>query len=166
MKVTIEHNGKKVDVELTAEQVKELGLQEEKKTGWERDEEVYYYMSSYMQLGEEMDVKALIDNYRYSGGNYFSNKTLAEKMLKRVRLMLRMQRWADEHNEPLDWSDGDTVKYRINYNTVTYEFWVDHNTTVNSIGAVYFSSDVIAREAIREFGDEIIDCYVESEVTR
>ncbi len=167
MKVTIEYNGKKIDVELTAEQIKALGLQEKKKTGWERrDEEIYYYMNTYMQLGEEIDYKALIDNNRYSAGNYFTDKTLAVKMLKRVRLMLKMQRWADEHNEPLDWNDRCAFKYRITYNVTNEKLEITSNTFQKLIGAVYFSSYEIAEKAIDEFGDEIIECYVESEVTR
>ena len=166
MKVTIEHDGKKVEVELTAEQVKELGLQEEKKTGWERGDETYYFITTYMQLGEESDLKVELDNERYSVGNYFTDKTLAEKMLKRVRLMLKMQKWADEHNEPLDWNDNNMFKYRINYNTNHRELRVSYDIVSRLVGAVYFSSYDIAEKAIEEFGDEIIDCYAESEVTR
>jgi hypothetical protein len=168
MKVTIEHNGKKVDVELTAEQVKELGLQEEKKTGWERanSDKAYTYIDSCMQLTQEMDYETLGDSMRYQRGNYFTDSNLAVKMLKRVRLMLKMQRWADKHNEPLDWNDSDIVKYRITYNTEINELRVSHATISKVISAVYFSSYDIAEKAIEEFGDEIMDCYAESEVTR
>ena len=168
MKVTIEHDGKKVEVELTAEQVKELGLQEEKKTGWERAEsdKSYVYIDSYMQLTQTDDCKMIQDNTRYQRGNYFTDIDLAEKMLKRISLMLKMQRWADEHNEPLDWNDNNMFKYRINYNTNHRELRVSYDIVSRLVGAVYFSSYDIAEKAIEEFGDEIIDCYAESEVTR
>lgn len=168
MKVTIEHGGKKIDVELTAEQVKELGLQEEKKTGWERaeSEKSYAYINGYMQLAQTDDCKMVQDNIRYQHGNYFTNVNLAAKMLKRIRLMLKMQRWADEHNEPLDWNNSCVIKYRINYNVTIGKLEVTSSTFSRLIGAIYFSSYNIAEKAIEEFGDEIIDCYVESEVTR
>ena len=71
-----------------------------------------------------------------------------------------MQRWADEHNEPLD-----SRHYRISYDT-TNKLRVNYDTISKIIGAVYFSSCELAEKAIEEFGDEIIDCYAESEVTR
>lgn len=168
MKVTIEHDGKKVDVELTAEQVKELGLQEEKKTGWERVEYgkyYYYFGGSLRKACSDTDINASTDIDRYNNGSYFTDEKLAEKMLKRVRLMLKMQRWADEHNEPLDWNDKNG-KYCIIYDTTTYKFVVDYNTHVKIVGTIYFSSFDIAIKAIEEFGNEIIECYGESEVTR
>lgn len=169
MKVTIEYNGKKIDVELTAEQVKKLGLQEKKKTGWERAEynENYYYLDSSLDsVLSDTDLNTFEDIVRYNGGNYFTDEKLAEKMFKRVKLMLKMQRWADEHNEPLDWNDRCAIKYRIAYNVTSEKLEITSNTFQRLIGAVYFSSYEIAKKAIEEFGDEIIDCYVESEVTR
>ena len=170
MKVTIEHNGKKIDVKLTAEQIKELGLQEEKAMGWKRanygahSDRTYTYIDSCMQLTQTRDYETIADEWRYQHGNYFTDSNLAEKMLKRVRLMLKMQRWADEHNGPLDWNDSCAIKYRITYNIISEKLKITSNTFQRSIGAVYFSSCEIAEKAIEEFGDEIIECYVESEV--
>ena len=168
MKVTIEHGGKKIDVELTAEQVKELGLQEKKKTGWERanSDKAYAHIDGCMQLTQEMDYDTMGDNTRYQQGNYFTDSNLAVKMLKRVRLMLKMQRWADEHNGPLDWNDSCTCKHFIFYNVQLNKFEVSVNTIAMRPGTVYFSSNEIAEAAIKEFGDDLIDCYIESEVTR
>ena len=92
MKVTIEYNDKKIDVELTAEQVKELGLQEKKKTGWEKAEykKCYYYLNgSMVDYWADTDINTSADIDRYNGGNYFTDEKLAVKMLKRVRLMLK-----------------------------------------------------------------------------
>lgn len=175
MKVIIEYNNKKIDVELTAEQMKELGLQEEKKTGWERADfnkiygadsaKAYAYINSCVQLTQEMDYDTMADNMKYQQGNYFTDKNLAVKMCKRVRLMLKMQRWADEHNWLLDWNDGNK-KYYIYYDTEEKKIYCDYNTITIKPGVVYFSSPEIACAAIREFGDEMIDCYAESEVTK
>ena len=171
MKVTIEYGGKRVEVELTIEQIKELGLQEEKKTGWERAElgKAYAHIDSCMQLTQEIEDNLTRDYSRYQNGNYFTNADLAVKMLKRVRLMLKMQRWVDEHNEPLDWDNGNTLKYRISYNNALNELRVSSDSISNLIGVIYFSSYELAEQAIEEFGDEIIECYVdyvESEGTK
>ena len=122
MKVTIEYNDKKIDVELTAEQIKKLGLQEEKKTGWERAEydKVYYRLANSLnRTWSCTENNTSEDNDRYNNGNYFTDKNLAEKMNKCVRLMLRMQRWADEHNETLGWNNSYAIKYRIGYHIKT-----------------------------------------------
>ena len=170
MKVTIEYNDKKIDVELTAEQIKELGLQEEKKTGWERAEynETYYYINDGdMAIRRDTELATSTDIRRYDAGNYFTDTELAVKMCKRVKLMLKMQRWADEHNEPIDWNTIKSKRYyRIGYNIACNELRVYYDRISRLIGVIYFSSYEIAEKAIEEFGDEIIECYAESEVTR
>ncbi len=162
VKIIIE-NGKAIDAELAEEQAKELGLVENKKTGWERAEQnkIYYSLdtccgvAAYMEYMEGDGIFDLNNNH-YEVGNYFTDKSLAERMAKRISLMLRMQRWADENNtEPINWENGDQFKYFICYDHDRQVFRIDSNSIFQSISRVYFLSKGLAEEAIKVFGDEI-----------
>ena len=157
MKATITINNKTVNIEITAEQAKELGLVEDKKTGWERAKKSNMYYLIYPSLGikESKENDDAIEDSRYKVGNYFKDRTLAEKMAKCISLMLRMQRWADEHNEPIDWKNEGKSKYYIKYDHGSRGLYLVQSCTYQSAHEVYFSSDELAEEAIKIFGEEI-----------
>ena len=157
MKAEITYNGKTVDVELTSEQMKELGLQDSKKTGWEKVNinDRYYYISSCAEVRYETNQDDAVDRSHIKCGNYFSDKALAELMAKTIGLYLRMRRWADEHNT----NDCTEDKYEIGYTNGGY--W---NTFYLSAArfpfAIYFSSEEIAKQALEKFEPELNEVFV------
>ena len=76
MKVELKVNDKSVRVEMTEEQLKELGLIEEQRTGYERVEkgDVYYLNIINGETVAETECNGRIDEGRYDTGNYYSNK--------------------------------------------------------------------------------------------
>ncbi len=77
-------------------------------------------------------------------------------MAKRVSLMLRMQRWADEHNtEPINWEDSNQYKYTVYYNYLYKRFEHGRANLCRNIFSVYFTSKELAEQAIEAFGDKI-----------
>lgn len=157
VKVQITYNGKTVDVELTEEQMKELGLRNNK-TGWERVENgnIYNYINDFGEIRSVRAVNNGLEKECREYGNYFSDKSLAELMAKAIGLYLRMRRWADEHNT----SDCIECKYAIWYDSLN-DIW---NTTVNvdvrHPFEIYFDSEKIAKQAILEFQSELEKVFV------
>lgn len=162
MKVNLEYNGNKVELELTAEQIKQLGIEEKKKSGWERVANGYWYYRIEVSGGIIQDVEAShkADNELYTCGNYFADKNLAKKMSKRIGLMLRMQRWANEHNyEKINWRNTNQRKYYIYYNCNNQKLSIDYGYCL-VLGATFFCTEELAKQAIEIFGDEIIEAYI------
>lgn len=164
MKAIITVNGKSVEIELSTEQAESLGIKDDKKTGWERVcvRDGYFAVNSYTKISLITERNDSLDKKQYDSGNYFSDESLAEKMAKRISLMLRMQRWADGHNGEIDWSNKDQRKYFVYYNEVDSHLGiVDSHKTVNVFGCVWFSSRELAEQAIEIFGEEIKETYID-----
>lgn len=161
MKVQITANGNTIDAELTAEQAEKLGLTEKKKTGWERVKErnAYCLVDAFFDIVINEETNENIDDILFRSGNYFADRALAEKMSKRIGLMMRMQRWADEHNDGIDWRDSRQPKFYI-CGDCENELEVDCIFSLDIIGTVYFSTKKLAEQAIEIFGDEIIKAYI------
>jgi len=162
MKATITANGKSVDIELTDEQAKTLGIEEKKKTGWERVQpgNQYYFIAYDCSLKLDFENSDTTDEESYKSGNYFSDFHLGEKMAKRVSLMLRMQRWADEHNDKIDWTNMEQQKYHIYYDEEIHDFVIGEHTYVNTY-EIWFSSEELAEKALEIFGEEIKETYID-----
>jgi len=97
MKVELKANGKTVQVEITKEQAKILGLVEERsRTGYERVEksETYYVINteddSMINITEFNDQT---DERCYNTGNYYSDKTIAENNARADRLHRQLRQW-------------------------------------------------------------------------
>lgn len=157
MKAQITYNDKTVDVELTLEQMKGLGLQDSKKTGWGRVEEGahYYTIISYGAVDFVLDSNNVMDENRIQYGNYFSDKALATLMAKAVGLYLRMRRWADEHNT----NDCTRGNFEIEYSYGLGWDIIDCDGLYYPF-AIRFSSEEIAKQALEEFKPELEEIFV------
>ena len=80
MKVTINANGKTVQVEMTEEQLKELGvIKERSRTGYERvkkDETYYVIDTEYNSMSKITEFNDQEDEQCYNAGNYFNDKII------------------------------------------------------------------------------------------
>ena len=112
MKVELKANGKTVQVEMTEEQAKILGLVEERRrTGYERVEveETYYLVEADDEI-TNMKHNSQLDRDYYDVGNYYSNKTIAENNARADRLLRQLRRWQAQNDEVIskeDWEDHD-----------------------------------------------------------
>lgn len=141
-------------------------LEEEDKKPFEvelpEDGEVVYFIdlkngdvfSKYFNVYNMSDIK------HFENGLYFETREEAEQHLKEQRLIFKIKKWAEIHNEGWepDWSDEEERKYYIqckNMNTVK-ELNIDWYFTLSKIIKLpYFKTEEIAQECIDLFGEEI-----------
>ena len=108
-------------------------------------------------------VSSARDKDRYLRGFYFNTEEEAKQRLKEQRLLFKIKKWAEIHNEGWepDWSD-DEKKWYVYYNHVEERLNVTwgYNST-NFAKLPYFKTREIAQECIDIFGDEIKEvlCY-------
>ena len=160
MQVELKANGKTVQVEITEEQLKELGLIEERsRTGYERVKkgDVYYFNITRSETVAEEECDRRIDEGRYDTGNYYSDKTIAENNARADRLLRQLRRWQAANDRAIsakDWKDGTSCFYNIRYN-----YWLDmpyvNMDNYRGLNNVYFTSEEKAEEAIKIFRNEL-----------
>ena len=121
------------------------------------DIEDYYVLDGY---GKVYSLKGFSMNYircQYQRGLAFKTREQAEQFKKEQILLLKLHKWAEEHNGDWypDWNTGDD-KFSIYYFHNTESFSVCSDWNCNSFSELpYFKSEELAREFIDEFGDEI-----------
>lgn len=168
MKVELKANGKTVQVEITKEQAKILGLVEERsRTGYERVEksETYYVINteddSMIDITEFNDQT---DERCYNTGNYYSDKTIAENNARADRLLRQLRQWQAQNDEVIskeDWEDQDLKKYSIIYDYSSNVFYADRTWWMREPNNIYFKSKEKAEEAIEVFKDELLWYFTE-----
>ena len=164
MQVELKANGKTVQVEMTEEQLKELGLIEEQRTGYERVEKYsVYFFNSGGGTHEVIDNKDKIDKANYDSGNYYSDCEIAKNNIRADKLLRQLRQWQAANDRAISakaWKDGPFCFYNIRYN-----YWLD-TPYVNMDGDrglnnVYFTSEEKAKEAIKVFEDELLWYFTE-----
>ena len=105
------------------------------------------------------------DNRYFSQGNIFPTEQSAELEAKRRNLLTRFRAFRDECNgewEP-DWSNRDK-KWDINYDVEVKEFKAFWSFVTNSFSTFgYFKNEQDTQRAIKLFGDEIKELFVDCE---
>lgn len=103
------------------------------------------------------------DETRFRNGMLFESAEEAEKFLKERRLLFKIKKWAEIHNNGWtpDWKVDSCEKYVIYYNngsgTLKINTWMIND---NMIKLPYFETRAIAQACIKEFGDEIIEVLI------
>lgn len=166
MKVGLSFNGKNVEVELTQEQLKELGLiEEKKKTGYERVEtgNVYYtceFNGMIMSHVDNSPIDAIVYNHAY----YYSDETIADNNRRADELMRKIRRFAAENGgipSKEDWKDRSINKHYIRYDYKNGELRFDVMLTWRDAFQIYFKSKEACEKAIEEFKSELIWYFTE-----
>ena len=165
MQVELKVNDKSVRVEMTEEQLKELGLIEEQRTGYERVKkgEMYYLVDIYNNIMRVTEYNDQGDKQSYNTGNYYNDKVIAENNARADKLLRCLRRWQAANDRAISakaWKDGPFCFYNIRYN-----YWLD-TPYVNMDGDrglnnVYFTSEEKAKEAIKVFEDELLWYFTE-----
>ena len=94
----------------------------------------------------------------YKRGLAFKTREEAEQFDKERKLLFKMHKWAEEHNEGWtpNWKDADEPKYYTVYDyyglTIKWDYCCRIFTKLPC-----FKSREIAEQFIKEFGDEIIE---------
>lgn len=164
MKVELKANGKTVQVEMTEEQAKILGLVEERsRTGYERVEvEETYYLVEVDDEITNMKHNGQLDRDCYDVGNYYSNKTIAENNARADRLQRCLRQWQAQNDEPIsveDWNNESKKKWFIIYSSE--EMYAEYYYIMRLPNTIYFATKEKAEEAIEVFKDELLWYFTE-----
>lgn len=167
MQVTINANGKSIQAEISEEQLKKLGLTEERsRTGYERVDDrggIYYLSNSTGEAVNAIENNAQFDENRYNAGNYYSDEQIAKNNARADKLLCQLRQWQASHDKAItltDW-ETNTNKYKIKYNYVDNCPFVCIERNLRDPNIVYFSSNKKAEEAIEVFKDELLWYFTE-----
>ena len=155
-------DGKEIDVQINEEDLKKLTTTD-KITGYERVRYgSTYYIDSYSEVDafEEEDYK--FDEKAYKSGNYYSDSDVANNNARADKLMRQLRRFAVEHRkEDIDWDDDTQRKYRLYYDYLDEEFFIDSNMSYRDFGQIYFDTEETAKLAVETFKDELLWYFTE-----
>ena len=133
-------------------------------TGYERvkESEKYYHINATGETHTDFEDNDNFNNDLYSNANYYSDETVAENNARADKLMRQLRRFAVEHNDcELDWSNDEQTKCYIFYNYNSTPLNIGCSYVRRDFGQIYFLSDKVAKQAIKEFKDELIWYFTE-----
>ncbi len=152
-------NGKKA--ELTEEQLRQLGIEVDKDKRWRAEEgKKYWRVSSGNKVISDIEADIEQDDYFYDTHNYFKTKEEAEEYAEVLEIKGQLMKFADEHNEFVNWSDATTSKYHLEYRLDLGGIVVVSACWLKYPEVIYFSSKEIAKQAIDTIGEENIIKYL------
>ena len=160
MQVELKVNDKSIQAEISEEQLKELGLVEDKpKTGYERvDEDESYFVDDTINDGHEvLGGRTLVNNLYYINGNYYNDKSIVENNARADRLLRYLRRWQAAHDQTISVSDWkkDIYKYSIAYNYSLDMPFAKIDSCCRNLNNVYFTTEDKTIEAIKQFESDI-----------
>lgn len=170
MKVELKMNDKSVQAEISEEQLKELGLVEDKpKTGYERvDEDESYFVDDTINDGHEvLGGRTLVNNLYYINGNYYNDKSIVENNARADRLLRRLRQWQALNDEPVNKRDLMQLIFTIGYDYKKDDAGNDAGLYAYSyhrpvsFGEIHFSTRDKVKEAINVFKDELTWYFTE-----
>lgn len=152
-------NGKRID--LTKEQIEQLGLEIEKKSPFARVKNENYF---FIGCGGRIDIfndNQPIDERLFKIANYCTDKEIMTARAKEEVLSRLLWRFSMENGgDKIDWNDNIQKKFFI-YKYTAHQEWITiYNTTNLCLGMVYFISQQIAQRAI----DEIVKPFYAGEL--
>ena len=148
---------------LRAEAEKEKKENKSPNKRWRAEKgENYWTVSDYRRVKVDVDFGADSsgDSFRYDTHNYFQTEDEARRYAKVLETERQLKKFADEHNNKIDWSNTNQEKWNLCYYYSRYEVSPIRCCKVNEARAIYFSSEEIARLAIDEIGEEKIKEYL------
>ena len=150
------------DVELTPEQEKQikdyLGIKGNKR--WKPKNDGRYY-TIYGDLSVDSTYNnTSMDSLRIVYGNCFKTEKEAEFAAEKIKVYLELKNFADENNDPINWSNPLQEKFYIMWDyekciiIYTYSCWM------KTLDAIYFSSKELAKQAVETVGADRIKKYL------
>lgn len=149
-------NGKRA--ELTKKQMEQLGIEVKENKRWRANKNGgYWFVDEAGGIISFSEINSYYDNFRYYFHNYFQTKEEAETYAHVLETEMLLKKYADEHNEKF----GDCK----------YELWIDEidsdSVLVGLVWSshifsrtIWFSSENVALEAIKEIGEDRILEYL------
>lgn len=130
-----------------------------KDTGWLdklEDDEKYFFIDDDNTAVEDSNCDSSIDESRVNALNVFSAEPKAEEIAFKQLLFRKLQKFADENNDKINWQEGGNKKYFITCRP-DEQYWirVENTCFAKGFGQVYFSSEKIAQKALDTYKEEI-----------
>lgn len=127
---------------------------------WKPEEnETYYYSYSDGNIEEATWDNLNVDENRYAIGNCFKTREEAKFALEKQKVIMELKHFALEHNEEdIDWNDSNQIKYFLSYQHDKNIIFIDSYYFIQ-ICDIYFTSEEIAKAAIKEIGEERLKKY-------
>lgn len=167
MQVELKANGKSVQVEISEEQLKELGLIEEQRTGYERVKkgDVYYIIDTeHNSMSKITEFNDQEDERYYNTGDYYNDKVIAENNARADKLLRCLRQWQGLNDKPIsmsDWKNDNISKYYVDYDCFNELFFTAYTVHRRFPNNIYFTSEEKAEAAIEVFRDELIWYFTE-----
>lgn len=120
----------------------------------------YYYVTHDNNVRCKTDYYTSVDEFRYDTRNYFRNEQEAQKYANVIETERQLKKFADEHNDKIDWSNINQEKWRLYYNYKSYKTDIMPICITKDARVIYFSSEKIAGRAIDTIGKEKIKEYL------
>ena len=141
------------DIELKDEEVKELIKKYKKSKVWKPEDGEKYYTIHY---GGNHDY----EKESYKIGDVYKTREKAEFALEKQRVYTELKRYALEHNDrEIDWSSLD--KYVLVYDHKEQKLVIFQvMQRAQELGQIYFTSEEVAQNAIKEIGEDRIKKYL------
>lgn len=133
---------------------------EEKPKVWKpEDDEEYYYMTAGGAINSQKYQAFFNDKSRYAIGNCFKTREETEFAVEKQKVITELKRFAQEHNEKIDWNNG-RWKYYLVYD---YHYPVKDISICSTIyvkrNGIFFTSKEIAEQAIDTIGADRLKKY-------
>lgn len=145
-------NGKKI--ELTEEQLKQLGIESEKKrkNPFERvaKAEPYYYIDSFNEVHGVSDDMDQCDDMSFECSNYFNDEGFAKQVALHHLLYRKLLKFSYDNvcEDTAEWN-GANEHWLINYHKLDDDFTIVYMEAAKEL-SVYFSTEEGASRAINE----------------
>lgn len=139
----------------------EVEKEENKSKRWRaKNRGDYFYVSTSNTIVFEKDYNLESDNFRYDTHNYFQTKEDVQKYVEVLETERQLKKFADEHNDVIDWDNNNLVKYYLAYNYNAQAICTNSACAIGYPRIIYFSSKEIAEKAINTIGAENIKQYL------
>ena len=128
---------------------------------WRADEScLYWFVQSNGISNCTYEYYRDIDNFCYDTHNYFQTEEEARRYAKVLETERQLKKFADEHNDVIDWSNINQEKWYLYYNYSGYKIGISNHHWTKKSRVIYFSSEEIAEQAIDTIGEEKITEYL------
>ncbi len=144
-------------VELKAEAEKE---EKENKRWRSKDGDMYWFVDSNGGLTWSYECNRDVDNFHYDTHNYFQTEEEAQKYANVLETERQLKKFADEHNNKIDWANINQEKWYLYYSYSCYKVGISSHYWTKKSRVIYFSSEEIAEQAIDTIGTDKIKEYL------
>ena len=154
----------KVELENLTDKEKKTFLhlvKKSKKSRRKHMNEIYYSIAEDGNIVGSVENDTFYDESCWKFGNYYNTTEEAEFAKQKQLIYQELKRYALEHNtEEIDWTNNSSSKFYITYGYQNNELIIDNMQTIKSPNTVYFTSEKIAENAIKDIGEDRIKKYL------